>query len=343
MPLKKAYQEMRSGISYGVRAILLENIPATIFMVVMADPIVRTVYMGKKFLPSDVLLTTTAFIFYSAGVFAWAGQAIVARGFFALQDTMTPILIGTICTVIFIPLNYFLMKVMGTGGLALSTSIAVTLHFVALIFALRKRLNGIEGRRILKSATKVLIAALIMGVVCIGVRFGMSRIVGTWQLQIGDVKNPAIFYSAIKSSTDTESRNILSHLSQQTIALSKQKDTSIHGSKFEKSFLHDINTVINSPSQTAAHNRKLLESQYPEHIVKRSMFRVESKMGSLLTVLAAMFIGGIVYFGLLKLMKSEEVDEVLGMIKRKGFEETSLEGIYYEPKMCSYRSWWLYR
>ena len=405
----KAFKEMRSTISYGLRTILLENIPATIFMVVMADPIVRAAYMGEKFLPGDVPLTENAFIFYSVGVFAWAGQAIVARGFFALQDTKTPILIGTICTIIFIPLNYLLMKVMGTGGLALSTSIAVTLHFIALIFALRKRLNGIEGSRILRSVTKVVIAAAVMGVVCFGIRIGMSRIVGSPYIQQGDINRIELLSDSLSFNNNILSSNgipislqtkealvkynvnkklktdftiwlkelsitsptlfkifddcvnsksfLAKHLSvTPNLSITKQlaaKDTKQFDNLITRLFnnkkcarilkkncpsslykrikhlsdypyttlaleyciMKDINSEIKK-SNNAVSARKEFESKIP-YLNKRPFTRVESKLASVLTVLAAMFIGGIVYFGLLKLMKSEEVDEVLGMIKRK--------------------------
>ena len=172
-----AIDDLRNAVSFGLRAILAVNIPATLFMVVMADPIVRTVYLGGEFTQADVGATTIALIFYSAGIFAWAGQAIVARAFFAMQDTVTPIILGTIATVIFIPLNYILMHAMGHGGLALATSIAATLHLTALTIFLRKRLNGLEGSRILHSLIRVCAASLVMTAVCYGTRVGMAQVV----------------------------------------------------------------------------------------------------------------------------------------------------------------------
>lgn len=159
---KNAIDDLRSGVSFGLRAVLAINIPASLFMVVMADPIVRTVYMSGKFTPADVGATSIALIMYSVGIFAWAGQAIVARGFFAMQDTWTPIWLGTIATVIFIPLNFVLMHAMGHGGLALATSIAATIHLVALTIFLRRRLHGLEGRAVISSLAKVCLATLVM-------------------------------------------------------------------------------------------------------------------------------------------------------------------------------------
>lgn len=174
---RNAIGELRSGVSFGLRAVLALNIPATFFMVIMADPIVRTAYLAGKFTGADVGRTEIALIFYSVGLFAWAGQAILARGFFAMQDTVTPIVLGTIATVVFIPMSYVLMITMGHGGLALATSIAAALHMLALAWFLRKRLHGIEGARVLASVGRIMIASCVMGAVCIGIRLGMARVV----------------------------------------------------------------------------------------------------------------------------------------------------------------------
>ncbi len=174
---KNAIDDLRNAASFGLRAILALNIPATLFMVIMADPIVRAVYMSGEFTSADVGATSIALVFYSVGIFAWAGQAIVARGFFAMQDTLTPVVLGSVATVVFVPLNFLLMRAMGNGGLALATSIAATLHLVLLTVFLRKRLHGLDGPRIVQSVAKVCVATAVMGICCYAVRASMADVV----------------------------------------------------------------------------------------------------------------------------------------------------------------------
>ena len=195
---RNAFNDMRSGVSYGLRAIMVESIPATIFLVVMADPLVRTIYMDGEFLPSNVAPVAILLIWYSVGIFAWAGQRIVAPGFFAMQDTLTPVLIGTVSTVIFLPLNMILMKVMGAPGIALATTIGISIHFLGMTWFLRKRLGGLEGRKVLRTVGLSLAAAAVMGVVCFGVRLGMAQAVGSWQLQDGDLKHASTFAARLQ-------------------------------------------------------------------------------------------------------------------------------------------------
>ncbi|MCX6343862.1 MAG: murein biosynthesis integral membrane protein MurJ [Armatimonadetes bacterium] len=243
------FDEMRSGIAYGLRTILVENIPCTLFMVVMADPIVRVAYMRGEFKPSDVPLTAIALIFYSAGIFAWAGQAIVARGFFALQDTITPVLIGTVSTAIFIPTNYFLMKYMGIGGIALSTTIAATIHFLMLTWFLRKRLNGLEGTRTLKTAGRILIAAVAMAAVCYGVRLEMSKTIGSWQLQDGDFKQAGTLAKKLKNGSDPVSVYIYSNLLPDTRRIiNDYQHAGWDEDAVKQSLSADFNKIIQGPS-----------------------------------------------------------------------------------------------
>jgi putative peptidoglycan lipid II flippase len=163
---RREIPELKSSMSFALRGILFLTIPASVFMMVLALPIIRTVYQSGQFRPSDAPITATALLFYSAGIFAWAGQSIVSRGFYALQDTLTVIVIGTIMTAIFIPMNYGLMQIMGLKGLPLATSIAATLHMIVLMLALRKRIGSLGINRIVSSVAQMCVASGGVAGVC---------------------------------------------------------------------------------------------------------------------------------------------------------------------------------
>ncbi len=333
---KNAIDDMRSSLGYGLRGIMVESIPATVFMIVMADPLVRTIYMGKNFLPSMVGPTVVPLIWYCVGIYAWAGQAIVARGFFALQDTITPVVVGTVSTFVFIPLNYILMRGMGTGGIALATSIAVSLHFFGLTVFLRRRLGGIEGKKIVSTVARTMAAAAVMAVICFGVRLGMSRLIGSWQLQDGDLRSPERFAIKLENDHDPLSKYLASRLSPATNRMLKVYVTKDEvPAALPQSLMHDLNKVIKSTNLAVAPmepeiaerarsgkalaraNRRLLEAAYPRYIVKRPLDRVETRMGSLVTVLVAMILGVTAYLGLLRVLKVDEMDYLLSALKRR--------------------------
>ena len=148
---QRNWKEYRETVSFGVRSVFFATIPASVFMIIAAKPIIALILQAGSYGPDDTAQAAIALVYYCIGVFAWGGQAIVARAFYAMQDTVTPIVIGTIMTFLFVPLNWLLMKPLGHGGLALATSVMAIMHMLALSKVLASRVEGIGAWRILSS------------------------------------------------------------------------------------------------------------------------------------------------------------------------------------------------
>jgi putative peptidoglycan lipid II flippase len=116
------------------------------------------------FSASGTYLTSTSLRFYSLGIFAWSAQAILTRGFYALQDSRTPVISGTIMTVVFIGMNWLVIHETnwGVAGLALATSIAATLHMLVMFILLRKRLGGLQDGLLARSILSTLLATAVL-------------------------------------------------------------------------------------------------------------------------------------------------------------------------------------
>lgn len=162
---RKEMGELRRSVSFGLRGILLLTVPSSVLMIVLSKPIVTMLFQHGKFTPAEGSLAASALVFYAIGIAGWSGQAVITRGFYALQDTVVPVVTGTISTIIFVPLNWILMQPMGHNGLALATSISATLNMVALLEILRRRLGGINGRQVLQSFVKVTLSSVAAGAV----------------------------------------------------------------------------------------------------------------------------------------------------------------------------------
>lgn len=160
---KKEMEEFRRTINLGIRSILFLTIPSSVLLMVLAVPIFQLLLQSGAFNKQNTEQAAAALVFYALGIFAWSGQAIIARGFYARHDTKTVVITGTLMTVLFIPMNYFLMKAMGYRGLALATTIAATLHMLTLLEILRRQLKGIHGGLLLNSVGKVAVSSLVMG------------------------------------------------------------------------------------------------------------------------------------------------------------------------------------
>jgi putative peptidoglycan lipid II flippase len=166
--------EMRSTLAATLRAILYLALPAAVGLIVLSRPLVRLVFERGAFTATSTEMVAWALVLYSLGLPAHALVEIVVRAFYALHDTKTPVLVGIGGMVLNVILSLVFIRVfralgwMEHGGLALSNSLATTLEMVVLLYLIRQRLDGLEGRRILASLARIGLASLLMGAVAAG-------------------------------------------------------------------------------------------------------------------------------------------------------------------------------
>lgn len=152
--------ELRATISQALRTILFVTVPASALLCLLAAPVITLLLQSGHFTSHDTAVTATALRFYSLGIFAWSAQAILTRGFYALQDSRTPVISGTIMTGVFILMNWLVVHntAWGVGGLALATSVAAVLHMLVMYVFLRRRLRGLQDGLLSVSVVKTVCA-----------------------------------------------------------------------------------------------------------------------------------------------------------------------------------------
>ncbi len=173
-------QEMRDTSSASLRTLLFLTIPSSVFLIVMSKPIIRLLLQQGRYTEADTQLAAAALTFYCIGIFAWSAQSILSRSFYALQDTITPVVIGTGVTLVFLPLNWLFMTGLGLGirGLALATTVAAILHSIVMLAVLRRRLNGFDGRRLALSVARVVVASTAAGLACWAATGAIEHLLG---------------------------------------------------------------------------------------------------------------------------------------------------------------------
>ena len=87
-----------------------------------------------------IKMSSSALFFYSIGMVGMGIREVLARAFYSLQDTKTPVINATVGVFINIVLNIILSKYLGVGGLALATSISA-LVTAALMFVSFKKIE----------------------------------------------------------------------------------------------------------------------------------------------------------------------------------------------------------
>ena len=154
---------MRRTISTGLRLMLMLNVPATIGLIVLAQPIVELLLEYGRFTPHDTASTAAALMFYSPGLLGYSAVKIASPSFYSMGDSRTPAVVSVASIGVNLVLNIMLVQIMGYRGLALGTAIAAMVNASSLLYLLGRRLDGLDRRRIAVSFGKILVASLLMG------------------------------------------------------------------------------------------------------------------------------------------------------------------------------------
>jgi putative peptidoglycan lipid II flippase len=156
---------MRSTIAESITLTMMLNVPAMVGLIVLANPIVAVMYEHGQFSAADTVATGLALQGYALGLVGYAIARITSPAFYALGSPRTPVKVSVTTVLVNAGLNIALVRVWGYPGLALGTSIAALFNASTLVILLRRRLNGIEGRRIWHSVARIIVAAAAMGAV----------------------------------------------------------------------------------------------------------------------------------------------------------------------------------
>jgi putative peptidoglycan lipid II flippase len=124
-----------------LRAVLFYILPASALCAVLGREMAVVLFGRGRFTPADAVAVGKTLFWFSLGIFAWGAEAIVARGFYALRDTVTPTLVGTLFTVAVLPIAYGLMGTMEHEGIALASSLGIIGYATCLYLLFRRRLG----------------------------------------------------------------------------------------------------------------------------------------------------------------------------------------------------------
>jgi putative peptidoglycan lipid II flippase len=168
---------IRDTVSRGVSLMLMLSVPATFGLIVLATPIVQLLFEHGRFLPADTTPTAAALRFYAVGLVGYSLVRIVAPAFYALRQSRLPVLIS-LCTIAAnLVVSLALVRALGFRGLALATSLAALANGGLLMLLLRRRLDGIGGRRLAVAFVKIVAASLVMAAVVVVVEQGAEAVV----------------------------------------------------------------------------------------------------------------------------------------------------------------------
>jgi putative peptidoglycan lipid II flippase len=181
----------RRMLAGALRGVLFLSLPATVGMIILANPVVAVIYEHGRWTAEDTLAAAWALQFFALGLAAFALQEVLARAFYALRDTITPVSIAIGGMLLNVALSLLLIRVVQGeripfglpvdpfsalglwrtpagqgpfGGLALANSLATMVESGVLWLWLRRRTKSLNDRYVLDGTLRALGASIPMGV-----------------------------------------------------------------------------------------------------------------------------------------------------------------------------------
>jgi putative peptidoglycan lipid II flippase len=182
---RNRFDRFRATIMETLRSILFMSIPSSVGLIVLGLPIIQVLFEHGAFDLNDAVLTAYPLAGFAIGLAGLSAVEILTRSFYALRDSKTPVVVSIIQFAFKIALSLILINLAvygpgwGTAALAFSTSLASTAEAIVLLWLLQQRIGGFELRKLVKFTGRVLLAALVMGIVVFAARYLLDLILPT--------------------------------------------------------------------------------------------------------------------------------------------------------------------
>jgi putative peptidoglycan lipid II flippase len=172
----------RSELARGLRLAFLLTIPATLGLIMLAEPIISVLYQHGRFNVYQTVQAAAALRFYAIGLTAYSAMKVLVPAFYALDRRKTPMIVSFIAIGANLLFNWFFTFRLGWGhrGLALSTGCVALTNFLLLYALMRRHVRYMHTGLLATMLAKVLVASAALAAVC---WCGQHWLLIDWQTQ----------------------------------------------------------------------------------------------------------------------------------------------------------------
>ena len=159
-------EEFKITLLTTLHQILFLALPATAILIILRIPVVRLIFGASQFDWKATVLTGATVAFLSIGLSAQAVSLLLVRGFYAIKDTRTPVLVSFFVVILNVVLSVYFITILrlDVWSIGLSNSIAALVSGVLLFWTLHFKIGKFNLRQVLTPLGKMLMATIIMGV-----------------------------------------------------------------------------------------------------------------------------------------------------------------------------------
>jgi len=183
--------ELRATLLSTLRTVVAVTLPASAGLMVLSRPLIAMLYQYGAFDPEATREVAWALSMFSLGLLAYSVVEVLARAFYALQDTWMPAIAAVVSVILNVllglglPLVFSQTEIPAHAGLALANALATSVEMALLLVIIRRRVGGFDWKALSGFAVRAAAATLGMSLVLWGwVRFVPA---GVWVQGLGGI------------------------------------------------------------------------------------------------------------------------------------------------------------
>jgi putative peptidoglycan lipid II flippase len=157
------HQELNRALNQTAKALILLLAPVSAIAVALHSPLVYLVFSHTRLRGSDLEATASTLALFAVGIVGFGVQGLLARGFYATRDTVTPAVAGTAFTFASIPVYWYFGRHWKHLGLAAASSCVISLFAFVMFALLAHRTRNHEKWALLQFALKIAAASALCG------------------------------------------------------------------------------------------------------------------------------------------------------------------------------------
>lgn len=174
--------KLKRQLSQGIRATGFVVLPISMFMFILSRPIIIVTLRHGIFTLAGAERTANVLSFFALGLLPFSLFLLLARVFYALQDSATPMKVNAVGVPINIALDVLLVRFYGVAGLSMGHSITYTITTVIMLLALRRRIGDLGTPAMAVALGKFSVVSVLVGVIIVAAMrlTGLEEAVGFW-------------------------------------------------------------------------------------------------------------------------------------------------------------------
>ena len=161
----KEYDKILLYNSKAIQFCFVFGLPAMIGLLLLSEPIIQVVFQRGEFSGADTINTASALVAYSFGIPAFLLVKVFASGFFARNDTKTPVKVAVLGMIINVACVIILIEPLAHVGIALAISIAVNVNAIMLFSIMLRRNMPIASKETIPIILKIILSVSFMAAV----------------------------------------------------------------------------------------------------------------------------------------------------------------------------------